>query len=721
LAATSTGGTQPYKYRWNNNTKYGSVLLDSCTAGYYNVISIDKNKCEDTADIFIKAPDSMFLNILYKDPTCLGSRNGSAQVFINGGNGAPFKYQWSVSRPRYSDTLSGLDSGKYSIKVTDKKGCTSQSEFALVAPSKLTLTLTPNKPISCYGYSNGEYIGTPNGGTSPYQYSVNYGPLTNSNKFSNLRKGKYIINYIDNQGCTGSDSFSIDHPEPITTQLSFDSIVCYGNSSGKIFSSVKGGNDSYNFLWYNSNNSLISSKPTLTNINSGQYKLIVEDILKCRDTTEIYIPDGEKYFNQAIYNPEHCLGSSFIIQTKNPSFAKWQIPGATIDTDKLQIKNFSFSDTGKYIVSVINNKGCISSDTFYLRPFIYTYSIRDTAICEQQPLSIFLKNIKKTEWRLNDNIFKPNIFNELWIPNAKKDDSGTYKVVFTTKDNCADSFDFNLVVHEKLNVSFDTSTGPFQICESQNKTITIKTNSSFDGFWKFPDGSIVPVNSNSFIRFTDLKKSNEGLYTLFSVDNNGCTDTSNFYLNVGKISPAKLYKNSEISCYFPQGNPFFISNITNGSKTSQFYLNDSLIAENKISVPLKFDRSGYNRIKLIIKTDDGCIDSTEEILFVNESPKLFIPTSFTPNNDKLNDVFKPVYNTSIKRYTMEIYSRWGEQIFEQEYINDPNSELGGWDGTYQGNPCQEGEYVFIIRYNDSCAQSDEIFNYTEEGVVTLLR
>jgi hypothetical protein len=143
-----------------------------------------------------------------------------------------------------------------------------------------------------------------------------------------------------------------------------------------------------------------------------------------------------------------------------------------------------------------------------------------------------------------------NIFNELWIPNAKKDDSGTYKVVFTTKDNCADSFDFNLVVHEKLNVSFDTSTGPFQICESQNKTITIKTNSSFDGFWKFPDGSIVPVNSNSFIRFTDLKKSNDAFRLLDSwMKNHGQSDVLNveyikILIEVGQFEEALKHTKS---------------------------------------------------------------------------------------------------------------------------------------------------------------------------------
>ncbi|MCL9981502.1 MAG: gliding motility-associated C-terminal domain-containing protein, partial [Bacteroidia bacterium] len=721
IAATSSGGTQPYKYKWNNKSSFGSVLLDSCTAGYYSVISVDKNKCEDTADIYIKAPDSMFLNVVFKDPTCLGSDNGTAQVFINGGNGSPYKYVWSANRPRYSDTLLGLTSGKYSVKVTDKKGCSSATEFTLVAPSKLSLTLNQTKPISCYGYSDGEFTGNPNGGTSPYQYSVNYGPPNNSNKFSNLKKGKYIITYIDNQGCTGSDSFSINQPEPITTNLSFDSIVCFGDSSGKIYSTVKGGNESFNYYWYNHSNSLLSIKPTLENINSGNYKLIVEDILKCRDTTNIFIPEGEKYYNQPVYSPNHCWGSSFIIQTKDPTLAKWQIPGAVITTDKLIIDNFSVGDTGRYIVSVINNKGCLSSDTFYLRPFNYTYAINDTAICEQQPLSIFLKNIKSTEWKLNGINFKPNIFNELWIPRADKNDSGYYAVNFITKDNCKDSIDFNLTIHEKLDVKFDTTSAPFQICENQNKIISINTNSSFDGFWKYPDGSMVPVNSNSFIRFSDVKKSDEGIYTLFSVDNNGCTDTSSFFLNVGKISPAELYKNSDINCFFPKGNPFFISDITLGARTSKFYLNDSIIAENNISVPLQFDRSGYNRIKLVIKTDDGCIDSTEEILYVNENPKLFIPNSFTPNNDLLNGIFKPVINSSVKKYKMSIFNRWGEQIFEEEFLNNSNNPKHGWDGTYQGKPCQEGWYVCLIQFNDTCSQNENVFTSYQEEVVILIR
>jgi gliding motility-associated-like protein len=514
----------------------------------------------------------------------------------------------------------------------------------------------------------------------------------------------------------------LNHPEPIITGLSFDSIVCFGGSNGSIFSTVIGGNQSYNYSWYNASNSLISIKPNLSNINSGTFKLIVKDILNCSDTTSIFIPDGEKYINKAVYNPRNCWGSSFIIQTKDPSTAKWQVPGAIINANKLQINNFSTRDTGTYIVTVLNPKGCLSTDTFYLRPYDYINSVEDTAICEQQPLSIFLKNVKNTEWKLNGRVFEPNILNELWIPYSKIKDSGQYSVKYTTKDNCKDSFHFNLTIHKKIEVQFDSTSAPFQICENQDKTILIKASSSFNGLWKYPDGSTIPVNSNSFIRFSDVRKSQEGLYTLFAFDNNGCADTAKFYLNVGKISPAKMYKNSDINCFFPKGKPFFVNDISVGSRTSNFYLNDSLIAINKISVPLKFEKSGFNRIKLIIKTDDGCIDSAEETLFVNEEPKIYIPNTFTPNNDLLNDIFKPIMNSSVKKYQMSVYNKWGEKLFEEAYYNNSNNLRQGWDGSYLGKPCHEGVYVFILRWNDTCSESDDAYNNNDiKEYVTLIR
>jgi gliding motility-associated-like protein len=90
----------------------------------------------------------------------------------------------------------------------------------------------------------------------------------------------------------------------------------------------------------------------------------------------------------------------------------------------------------------------------------------------------------------------------------------------------------------------------------------------------------------------------------------------------------------------------------------------------------------------------GCTDSTLVTIDYQESEVYYIPNSFTPDGDKFNQVFLPIFTAGIDpyNYTMEIYNRWGELIFETH-----NMEYG-WDGSYglEGNDCPSGSYTYRI-------------------------
>jgi gliding motility-associated-like protein len=67
---------------------------------------------------------------------------------------------------------------------------------------------------------------------------------------------------------------------------------------------------------------------------------------------------------------------------------------------------------------------------------------------------------------------------------------------------------------------------------------------------------------------------------------------------------------------------------------------------------------------------------------VNREEMVFVPNSFSPNNDGLNDVFFPVlsgFNLNEIQYIFSIYNRYGERIF---YSEDPNQ---AWIGNVYGN------------------------------------
>ena len=77
-----------------------------------------------------------------------------------------------------------------------------------------------------------------------------------------------------------------------------------------------------------------------------------------------------------------------------------------------------------------------------------------------------------------------------------------------------------------------------------------------------------------------------------------------------------------------------------------------------------------------------------------------------------NQVFTPIFTSGIDiyHYTMYIFNRWGEIVYEMTSVDDY------WDGTYNNLPCQDGTYVWKLKYKDFANNQKEI-----TGHINLLR
>ncbi|MCX6230149.1 MAG: SBBP repeat-containing protein [Bacteroidetes bacterium] len=102
------------------------------------------------------------------------------------------------------------------------------------------------------------------------------------------------------------------------------------------------------------------------------------------------------------------------------------------------------------------------------------------------------------------------------------------------------------------------------------------------------------------------------------------------------------------------------------------------------------NQSGVYWVRVSI--DSNCIVSDTISIGYEDchDPRIFIPNSFTPDGDGLNDVFKVETNENFKEFEMYIYNRWGEQIFES-----PDKSIG-WDGTYKGDKAPVGAYIYML-------------------------
>lgn len=115
------------------------------------------------------------------------------------------------------------------------------------------------------------------------------------------------------------------------------------------------------------------------------------------------------------------------------------------------------------------------------------------------------------------------------------------------------------------------------------------------------------------------------------------------------------------------------------------------------------------KIKLVIYNAGGCKDSIETTICFKDTVIVYLPNSFTPNDDNKNEKFYVIANGATN-YHLAIYNRWGQKVFETD---DPNQ---GWDGTYNGKICPEGVYSYMFIY-----KGRKSFSQRKTGSIILLR
>lgn len=115
-------------------------------------------------------------------------------------------------------------------------------------------------------------------------------------------------------------------------------------------------------------------------------------------------------------------------------------------------------------------------------------------------------------------------------------------------------------------------------------------------------------------------------------------------------------------------------------------------------------------------TEYGCSVTDSVTVHVRCNGSLvFIPNTFTPNGDGLNDYFYPRGEGLDVVLSFRVFDRWGELVFEKTYL-PLNDERNGWDGTFKGKALPPDTYFYLIR--SRCTSGEQIL---WKGDITLIR
>lgn len=360
-----------------------------------------------------------------------------------------------------------------------------------------------------------------------------------------------------------------------------------------------------------------------------------------------------------------CEGQNFVL---NPQISNVDY----LWSDSSNASSLSIDSSGNYWLT-ISDSICSSSDTINvnLLPYPEVSLGNDTTFCNQLIAYLY------------SNVYSPNT-NYTWNDGTVTDtlgidNPGTYWLT-ANNGSCSsvDSISVNFADYPTLNLGGDTS-----ICFDEILTFDF-TNQAQTFLWS--DGSTATQNNFNSPQEIWIVAANETCVIEDSIEL-WITDPINYTL------------------------PEFVEVCDDEALEFSVDLNNvNILWSNGSATPNpNITESGSYTVLLSNQCEN--VNLTTEVEFVNCQCPLYVPNSFTPNNDDFNTTFKPVIDCPISDYQLNIYNRWGQLVFNS------NSILYNWDGNFGGKPCKEGTYIYTIQFTDP-------FNnrfIQEKGHITLLR
>jgi gliding motility-associated-like protein len=368
---SASGGTPPYQYSGDGSNYQSSPTLNGFAAGAHTLYVQDANGCQTTVQATVDEPAPLSINIANTDSvSCNGGSDGAVTVNATGGTQA-YTFTRDGNNYQSSPNFSGLTAGNYSITVEDANGCSTVASTTVHEPSQLS-GQTSATDVSCSGGNDGSASVTANGGNGNYSYTWSGGQSGSS--ISNLTQGTYQVTVSDGQGCSLTDSVTVDGPPPITIQPTVTDLTCNGSSDGAVDLTVNGGTPGYNYAWSTSANG-----PDITNLNAGNFSATVTDMQGCEDSISVVVTEPATLQFNAGKTDVQCNGQNngklYGSASGGTSPYSYSIDGSNYQS----ADTFSNLSAGSYTLYARDSNGCSTTKSL---------TIEEPPALEAQPANL---------------------------------------------------------------------------------------------------------------------------------------------------------------------------------------------------------------------------------------------------------------------------------------------------------------------------------------------
>lgn len=705
LTARGTGGDSTlYIFNWSGFSTGSGIAVSPTSRTVYRVSLDDQCSYNDVVDsVVVDVRRALALRVSNDTTICTG-RSTNLWAVLDGGNSTGYQYRWMPGNMSGSG-MNVTPGSTTSYTITALDGCTPDTLTA-------TITVTVRQPLNlqlnndtliCNGNTVAINAFASGGLTSGYNISWNQGLGTGSSKsVSPATNTTYTAVLSD--GCTvlnDTASITVDVRAPLALAINNDTTLCQGRSVTLNATANGGLSSGYQVQWNqglgSGFNHAVSPSSTTT------YRAILTDGCTVRpDTQHVTITMLLPLSVNAGRDTTLCdgRGVSLMAATSGGTGTySWRWERVLNPTPALATgASLNHTPTASGRIRVIVSDGCTVRDdssevNLTLLPALSLQLSPDTSICQGNQALLRSRTTGGTgtyiyNWTDLQTGTTAGSSNNLTVTPAS---SRNYSITVT--DGCSVGVPSGQIQVTVVPMPVAAFSIPNRVACDPG-IFTIDNNSS---------GTRFTLNGRPYSGSDTTIRLNTGTHNvlLTAFNSLGCTQQTSETITVNPtpvagftFSPANpRQEDAVVFTDQSSGASVWFWSLPNGVHNTQTVPN------------WKTNDTGTWNLIQIVGNNNGCYDTISRLIRVGVGYFLHVPTGFTPNEDGLNDVWKPELRGA-QAYELRIFNRWGQQVFRTDKPDQ------GWNG----NGAPAGSYAFMLSLTNAYGEK-----VTEKGTFTLLR
>jgi gliding motility-associated-like protein len=699
--STNGSGTQTYLWRFGD----GATATTTDASHAYNAVGVY------TVKLFLIEPlgctDSASVNIRVSRPRASFSITDSVSIC------QPFEAKFTSTSSFYIGHFWTFGDGNLSH--------TPDPVNYYVTPGTYTATLIVTSPGGCrdtayktirLGRDTGTFNYTPIRGCTPLTVSLqtrtdvpltyiwdfgdgNIITTTDSNRVHTYDGGFFVPKVIikDRLGCTGIID-GIDTIKALGANPNFgaDKNVLCDSGTVLFTDSTTTADQVISYIWNFGDGTTSNS---ITNSISHQYtspglytvSLTVRTASGCTNTKTktafikvVTSPRIDIPGNNSLCVPAAIQLQGLLLNPDTSAVSwRWNVNGEIFNTQNPPVINQSAPATLTIQLIATNSSGCkdTADKTIVIHPLPVVDAGKDTTICLGGFASLNSTGAQSYVWDPSPDLNCVNCNN----PRASATNDTRYYVTGTSAFGCVNRDSVFVKVKKPFTV---IAYGSDTICIGEK--VQLGATAAENYLWSPANGL-----SNAAIANPVASPNTTTTYTLLAFDSSNCF-SANASVRIVVYEPPVI--NAGRDTTIVAGSAVQLNALVSTDVTEYLWSPSTGLSCTACLNPVATPKT--TTTYRFIAWNPGICSSDDLMKITVKCGKenVFIPNSFTPNGDGLNDRFYVLGPGLESVMSMRIYNRWGNLVFERKYIN-ANDPAQGWDGKFNGQDVPAGMYNYV--------------------------